>query len=79
MPGPLLWLKDSLCRDVNDASVEWFTLLSRSPLTASAQHKFDIVDNRPVSHIKLTIYPDGGVQRLRVYGAPVPDHSKSRL
>jgi allantoicase len=26
-----------------------------------------------VTHVRLTIYPDGGVARLRVHGEPVPD------
>ncbi len=74
-------MKGLLCKDTNDTSVEWFTLLPRSPLTASEQHKFNLsndVSTRPVSHLKLTIYPDGGVQRLRVYGTPLLD-PKSRL
>jgi len=25
----------------------------------------------PVSHLRMSIYPDGGVSRLRVYGRPV--------
>ena len=29
-----------------------------------------------VSHLKLTIYPDGGVARLRVYGQPSVDWSR---
>ena len=26
-----------------------------------------------MTHVRLSIYPDGGVARLRVHGEPVPD------
>ena len=72
-------LKSLLCKDINDPTVEWFPLLTRSRLSSSASHIFDLtsdVTNRPVTHIKITIYPDGGVQRLRVYGRPAAEHSR---
>ena len=29
------------------------------------------VAERPVTHVRLTIYPDGGVSRFRLWGEPV--------
>lgn len=52
------------------AGVEWVTIVARdeAKLTASASHLYDVGGEGPFSHIKLTIYPDGGVMRLRVRG-----------
>jgi allantoicase len=53
------------------ASASWFELLPRSPLGPDRRHVFsrELTARRgPVSHIRLNIFPDGGVSRLRVYG-----------
>jgi allantoicase len=51
-------------------SEQWQTLLPESKLHMDQQHYFEseLVDVGPVSHVRLSIYPDGGVSRLRVYG-----------
>lgn len=48
----------------------WTELLPRTKLQASHQHFFEheVVQRGPFSHVKLNIYPDGGVSRLRVHG-----------
>jgi allantoicase len=48
----------------------WPTLLERRPLTADAIHEFgsELSDVGPVTHVRLNIYPDGGVSRLRLFG-----------
>jgi allantoicase len=51
----------------------WHELLPRSGLRGDAANPFDVVDPVVVTHVRLNIYPDGGVARLRVYGQPVPD------
>ncbi len=56
--------------DPNDAT-EWQEILPMQPLGPSAQHFFDCTDPGVWSHLRLHIYPDGGVARLRVYGRPV--------
>lgn len=50
----------------------WRELLPRQKLQAHTQHLFekDVVDIGAVSHVRLNIFPDGGVSRLRVYGHP---------
>lgn len=55
---------------VEDASIEWKELLPQSKLSADSEHLFkDELNNRgPFTHIKLRIYPDGGISRLRLYG-----------
>ena len=53
----------------------WTPLLSQSPLNAGSQNVFDISNNAAWTHVRLNIFPDGGVARLRVYGVVVPDWS----
>jgi allantoicase len=54
---------DELARVTN-----WRTLLPQSPLQGDTQNKFAIADGERVTHLRLNIFPDGGVARLRVYG-----------
>jgi allantoicase len=51
----------------------WTTLLDRSPLKGDADNLFAISDERPWTHVRLNIFPDGGVARLRVFGEAVVD------
>jgi allantoicase len=51
----------------------WTPLVSRSPLAGDSQNLFTVAVPRRFTHIRLTIYPDGGVARLRVHGEVVPD------
>ena len=47
---------------------QWRTLLPESPLEGDSQNMFAIDDDERVTHLRLNIFPDGGVARLRVYG-----------
>jgi allantoicase len=55
------------------AAAEWTTLVPRSAVAGDARNAFDVTAERRFTHVRLTIFPDGGVARLRVYGEPVPD------
>lgn len=60
-----------------DDTTQWVELLAKSPLGPGAQHFFENADREKVwTHLRLHIYPDGGVARLRVYGAAYFDWSK---
>ncbi|HEU0288594.1 MAG TPA: allantoicase [Nocardioidaceae bacterium] len=54
-------------------SAVWETILPQSPLKGDAQNAFVIENERCWTHVRLSIYPDGGVARLRVHGEAVPD------
>ena len=54
-------------------TAEWTTLVPRGKVAGDARNGFDVSVERRFTHVRLTIYPDGGVARLRVYGEPVPD------
>ena len=55
------------------ASADWTSLVPRSPLAGDSQNLFTVDIRRRFTHVRLTIYPDGGVARLRVHGEIVPD------
>jgi allantoicase len=46
----------------------WTQVLPKSPLRGNGDNLFAIDDSRPWTHLRLNIFPDGGVARLRVYG-----------
>ena len=52
---------------------EWTTLVPRCALGSSCNNFAASVSAAPVNWLRLNIYPDGGVARLRVYGEPVVD------
>ena len=49
---------------------KWITILDAVSLEQDSHHLHDIADAGTYSHIRLNIYPDGGVARLRIYGQP---------
>ena len=51
-----------------DESAEWHELVPRRPLDGDSHHIIDIADDTVWSHLRLNIFPDGGVARLRVFG-----------
>ena len=56
--------------EANNHSKNWQTLLPESKLAMDQQHFFETEsqDSRPVTHARMSIYPDGGVSRLRLFG-----------
>lgn len=56
--------------EVKNNESEWKTILPRQKLSADAEHAFknDVVDAAIVSHVRLNIFPDGGISRLRLFG-----------
>jgi allantoicase len=68
--------------DGNWEKAEWTEILPKTPLNPGSQHFFEALvraGNFPppqYTHIKLHIYPDGGVARLRVYGEVQRDWSR---
>jgi allantoicase len=52
------------------ASEQWPVLLPEQKLRADSVHRFarEVAPLGPVSHLRMTIHPDGGVSRLRLFG-----------
>ena len=57
----------------DDDRIEWQPILDRSELQGDSLHSYDIENEQIYTHLRLHIYPDGGVARLKVYGAPKVD------
>jgi allantoicase len=49
-------------------TAEWIEIVPRSPLEGNAQNIFTVASEQRFTHVRLSIYPDGGVARLRVHG-----------
>jgi len=52
---------------------DWLTLVPRAPVAGDAQNPFAVDEGRRLTHVRLCMYPDGGVARLRVHGRVVAD------
>jgi allantoicase len=55
------------------AAARWLEVVPRSPLKGDTPHVFEVPAQSRFTHLRLKIYPDGGVARLRVHGQVVPD------
>lgn len=60
-------------RLVTGEAVEWVELLPPSTLQGDFQNRFTISNDGRFTHLRLKIFPDGGVARLRVLGEVLPD------
>ncbi|MGN6805491.1 MAG: allantoicase [Trinickia sp.] len=58
------------------SSSEWVEILPSVALSGNAHHYHAIEANRPFTHLRINLYPDGGLARLRVYGQPQVDWSR---
>ncbi|MDB3982622.1 allantoicase [Candidatus Pelagibacter sp.] len=52
----------------NIKNFKWKTLVSKKKTKANSPHIFKTSSKSIFTHIKLNIFPDGGVARLRLYG-----------
>jgi allantoicase len=57
--------------DLSDA--DWHEIVPESALTPDRSNTFNVSSATRFTHVRLTIWPDGGVGRLRIYGDAVPD------
>ncbi|MGD2043567.1 MAG: allantoicase [Acidimicrobiia bacterium] len=51
---------------------EWIEIIPRTQLSGDSVATFEVTDPHRVELVRLNIYPDGGVARLRVEGEPIP-------
>jgi len=56
----------------------WVEILPPSQLRGDSQNLFEVTAGGRFTHLRLKIYPDGGVARLRVYGEVAPDFERLR-
>ena len=48
---------------------KWITIIKKKSTKANSHHFFYIKNKSIFTHIKLNIYPDGGIARIRIYGS----------
>jgi len=58
--------------ELMNPAAPWREILPRTKLKADTRHFFEreLAPLRDCTHLRLNIYPDGGVSRLRVWGSP---------
>ena len=52
-------------------SIFWEELLPKQKLEMDQKHYFDnthLLHNKPITHVRINIFPDGGVSRFRLFG-----------
>ena len=55
------------------ADAQWMPLGAKTGLSGDHKHLINVNQPARITHVRLTISPDGGVARLHVHGEPVPD------
>ena len=58
--------------DIDDPEA-WFEIMPRRDLEPDTRHRFLIPEARRATHVRMDIYPDGGMARLRLFGALAPE------
>ena len=56
-------------------AADWRPIVERSVVKGDSENPFVVMSSRRWTHVRLCIYPDGGVARMRVHGEVVPDPS----
>ncbi|THH03435.1 hypothetical protein EW145_g6258 [Phellinidium pouzarii] len=58
----------------------WTCILSRAKLGPHAEHHFDLenVQAKVYSHVRVTIFPDGGLMRVRIIGKRALDRANAQ-
>jgi len=56
-------------KKIPDKKIKWTTIIKKSRTKANSHHFFNVKNKNFFTHVKLNIFPDGGVARLRIYGS----------
>ncbi len=59
--------------DADTPEEEWVELLAKTDLSGDAHHYLEIDSEQVWTHVRLHIYPDGGIARLRIFGEVIAD------
>src|SRR3989441_949551 len=60
-------------RALRTLDLAFVELLPRSALAGDTENEFAVASDAAYTHLRLKIYPDGGVARLRIWGEARPD------
>ncbi|MEJ7586368.1 MAG: hypothetical protein WKI04_02280 [Ferruginibacter sp.] len=66
-------IEPGIATDFANGQIGWSIILPQVKLQADHEHYFDdeLVSREPFTHVRLTIFPDGGISRMRLFGNPV--------
>ena len=70
---PAAALEAAAGNSANWEKAKWTSLVPRQPLGPNARHFFAVEDPTPRQWLRLSIFPDGGIARLRIYGLFAPE------
>ena len=56
-------------KNIPDSNCKWTKILNKKKTKPNSHHFFNIKNKSIFTHVKLNIYPDGGVARIRIYGS----------
>jgi allantoicase len=59
---------NATAEQLTDVAAKWSPLVVQTPLQPHTRHAFEVPSDTPATHVRLSIFPDGGIARLRVYG-----------
>ena len=62
----------SVSDDGDIVESRWVELVGPTDLKGDTANRFQVANSLRTTHVRLNIFPDGGVARLRIEGTPVP-------
>jgi allantoicase len=65
-------------QNLPNKKTKWTTILNKKKTKPNSHHFFNITNKSIFTHVKLNIFPDGGVARLRIFGELVVSKLKSK-
>jgi allantoicase len=75
------WFKgnfpDTASIDASTDGETWREILPRTKMLADSRHVFDV--DATATHVRLNVYPDGGVARMRVHGRATENGIRSAV
>ena len=69
-------LEGCYSKSKNVKDLKWKTLIGKKKIKPNSHHIFNTSSKIVFTHIKLNIFPDGGVARLRLYGSLSKENNK---
>ena len=67
------YLPSKSSKQIVKSSNKWKYLLKNTKLSANKTHSFknSLMKKNKINHIKINIFPDGGISRFRIYGKKI--------
>ena len=55
-------------KNIPDKKIKWITILNKKKIKPNSHNIFGIKNRSVFTHVRLNIFPDGGIARLRIFG-----------